>query len=421
MVSFFLVGCIDQDEPELGDTSLELSSTAERVRVAAIRDVAAGEGMTNGPLLAGIAQSETNLAHCWSEATWACKGPSSPSCGGGPVIAGASDGACSLRRGGLGMFQFDAGTHSDTLRRDGEEILLLEGNISHAVGFVADLIDQEVSGVTGRSQAIAWMNSIPMRAGDAKLEKWAAVMACRYNGCCSTSSTCTTRRRKYRDNALMHYNRYGAAFWSADPGCPVVPTAGRVIDEEDECFAAAGPTSTWRSVDTGFGGGSLWTMTTASATGANVGTWRLNFAQSGKYRVDVHLDGGLHGQSRQARYKVVHGNRASEVVLDQASAGPGFTVLGEFIFQAGGNQHIQLADNTGEPGSAQIELLFDAIQLTRTGDAPGAADGLEDVPAGEVVGCSAASRGGLGLGWLWVVAAAVAAGRRRRRGKFSSH
>lgn len=82
---------------------------AQRERLALIRDTAAGMGITNAALIAGIAVSETNLAHCWSEATYACQGPDSPSCGG-PVIAGSADGPCAAMQGGLGLFQLDAGT-----------------------------------------------------------------------------------------------------------------------------------------------------------------------------------------------------------------------------------------------------------------------------------------------------------------------
>jgi hypothetical protein len=99
----------------------------------AIRDVAAGAGINNGALLAGIAQSETNLVHCWRDARWACQGPASPSCDGGPVIAGSADGPCWKQQGGLGMFQFDAGTYNATLNAYGSDILTLEGNISQAV------------------------------------------------------------------------------------------------------------------------------------------------------------------------------------------------------------------------------------------------------------------------------------------------
>lgn len=211
-----LVGCVDvgsEDATDSGDS--ELTAAQKRAYVTAIRDVSAGEGLNNGALLAGIATSETNMTHCWRESTWACKGPNSPSCGGGPVIAGSGDGPCRLRQGGLGMFQFDAGTYDQTLRRDGSDILTLEGNIAQAVEFVSNAIIRDVPGIRTRAQALAWMNSIPMKAGDSKMEKWASVIVCRYNGCCSTtSSLCRQRRIKYRDNAISAYRNYGAAFWN---------------------------------------------------------------------------------------------------------------------------------------------------------------------------------------------------------------
>ncbi|MBT8495775.1 MAG: hypothetical protein KJO07_22220, partial [Deltaproteobacteria bacterium] len=87
-----VMGCAADEPLDVGKTVQLLSPEVELERVTAIRDVSAGMGLTNAALLAGIAKSETDLIHCWSEATWACQGPDSPSCGGGPVIAGAADG-----------------------------------------------------------------------------------------------------------------------------------------------------------------------------------------------------------------------------------------------------------------------------------------------------------------------------------------
>jgi hypothetical protein len=110
-----------------------LSTSAKLPRYAGIRDAARADGMSNAYLLAGIANDETGLAMCWSEATWACQGPSSPDCGGGPVIAGAADGPCSAEQGGLGMFQFDAGTFADTLAKYGGDVLTVAGQTTHAI------------------------------------------------------------------------------------------------------------------------------------------------------------------------------------------------------------------------------------------------------------------------------------------------
>jgi len=78
-------------EPKLAEQTSEISATVRHERYGLIRDSSAEMGLYNAALMAGIATSETALAHCQSEATYACMGPASPSCNGGPVIAGAAD------------------------------------------------------------------------------------------------------------------------------------------------------------------------------------------------------------------------------------------------------------------------------------------------------------------------------------------
>src|SRR3569833_2340882 len=119
-----------------GSPSSSQVSVNKAPRYAAISAAARARGMRNAFLLAGLANDETGLAQCWSVAQRAWQGPSSPDCGGGPVIAGAADGPCSARQGGLGMFQFDAGTYSDTLNRYGNAVLTVDGQIGAAIVFV---------------------------------------------------------------------------------------------------------------------------------------------------------------------------------------------------------------------------------------------------------------------------------------------
>ncbi len=396
--------------PEVKSSALAISAETRLARVTAIRDVAAGMGVFNGPLLAGIAQSETGMAHCWSEATWACQGPNSPSCEGGPVIAGAADGPCSARQGGLGMYQFDAGTYDDTLARDGEDILLVEGNIAKAVDFVLTRVTEEIPGAGEWQAAITWLNSIPIEAGTPLMEAWASMIVCRYNGCCSDASVCLERRAAYRDNAIDAYNEYGAAFWAAEP-CQPIPGDGRVVEERDGCYVAGGDPKFWRRETQGWDGDSDWTMTTDLEREANYGIWRLDMAEAGAYRLEVHMDGGRFGKSRQARYLVQHGGASDEVVLDQSAAADDFVDLGTFDFAAGGDQHVLLGDNTGEGGDAETSLLFDALRVTPAG-------AEEESSGGFIGGCSAAGGGGsAGAALLLVLAAIVSASRRRRRSR----
>jgi hypothetical protein len=443
----FAFGCSDGMEdldspPQLNSDQFELSASVELERVTAIRDVAAGEGLTNAALLAGVAKSETSLAHCWSEATWACKGPTSPSCGGGAVIAGSGDGACSLQQGGLGMFQFDGGTYAQTLARDGDEILLLEGNIAHGVEFVGEIVDQSVGGLDGTADAIAWMNDIDMVAGDAELEQWAATMACRYNGCCSSSSLCSSRRRGYRDNALAMYSKYGASFWDdvddggsdpdpdadddgtdeeppiPEPDCPTVPRDGGTIDDGDTCFWTEGEGDAWHTEDAGFADGSHWTLATDEGSGTNIGRWKIYVEEAGRYEVSVHLDGGVLGRSTAARYQIEHADGEDDVTIDQGAAGTGFVSLGEFNFTPKLKQRIKLEDYTGEADD-DIAILFDAVRLTRVSDFDdGEVDlgGRRHATGGVSGGAGCAAAGGASaLDALPLLALALGLGRRRRR------
>ncbi len=377
-------GCLDGQPPtsrtddsyEVGEAIQGLSDpAARRTRSEAIRDVAAGMGMTNAVLLAGIAQVETGLSHCWSEATWACQGPYSSSCGGA-VIAGSADGPCSAQQGGLGMFQFDGGTYQQTLDRDGDEILLLEGNIAHAVEFVAARVQEEISGVNSYQAAIDWMNAVPVQAGNGDFEEWIALLACRYNGCCG----CSTQEAKYRNATLDLFNEFEVGFWNdfgPPPVCEQIPASGAVLEEDDACAVAGGASQYWRVVsDAGHDGRLLWTHTTDSSSTENYGLWNLDFAEAGTYRLEVYTAGG-YAESQQAAYRILHAGQEIEVIIDQ-SAVDGFQSLGDFEFEAGAGQWIRFDDNTGEPGSTETRLAFDALRVTPVIDDPGDPDDPSD-------------------------------------------
>lgn len=218
-----LAGCalpLDESTADSDAQYLGLTGAARRPRAELIRDVAAKAGLTNGALLAGIAQVESGLSHCWSEATWACQGPYSSSCQG-PVIAGAADGPCSAQQGGLGMFQFDGGNYAQTLARDGEGILLLEGNVTRAVTFVTTMVMRNVPGIDTAEQALTHLNAIPIAQGDSRFQAWNDLLACRYNGRCGS----TTQAAKYADATLGLVSEFGSAFWGVhaqipeEPGC----------------------------------------------------------------------------------------------------------------------------------------------------------------------------------------------------------
>lgn len=226
LLASFTAGCFTGigEEPllegDIGSSESLLTAAQRRVRAGQIRDAAADNGMTQGWMLAGIADAETNMSHCHSELTWACRGPNSVDCGGGPTVAGAGDGPCSLMQGGIGMFQFDAGTFSDTLRREGDRILTIAGNTAAAVDFVVAMVIRSayVSGVDNRAQAIAWMNGV--RVGGARWDAWIRTVTHYYNGCAPSYSCFSSRYAHYRDNTSGVYSEMGADFWAMASGGP---------------------------------------------------------------------------------------------------------------------------------------------------------------------------------------------------------
>jgi uncharacterized protein (TIGR03382 family) len=388
-------------EPELGTREQAITTAVRHERFGLIRDAAAEMGLHNAPLLAGVAISETQLAHCQSEATYACKGPASPSCGGGPIIAGSADGPCGDMQGGLGMFQFDSGTYAQTISTYGDSILTIEGNTAQAVNFVVVRAQQNIAEAKDWLTSVGWMNDVVMKSGTATMEEWASFIVCRYNGCCTASSTCTTRRNDYRDNAIDAYNEMGAEFWDTSNRCTSIPPGG-VIDQRSNCYIAGGDPRFWRRESGGYDDTREWTGTTDAGAPANFGRWIVK-AKSGSYSVDVNLDGGDLGTSKTAKYVVRHAGTSDTVMIDQTSAS-GWVSLGEFEFSGSGDEYIQLGDNTGESGAMDRQLLFDAVRVLSPDDPGTDATG----------GCCDSSGQGGATGTLGALFVGLVVRRRRR-------
>jgi hypothetical protein len=168
-----------------------------------------------------------------------------------------------------------------------------------------------------------------------------------------------------------------------------------------------------RKVSTaGEDGDLVWTHTTEDATEENYGTWNLNFAEAGRYRVEVYTDSSF-AQSKQAKYLVQAGAAETDVVIDQ-TATSGWQALGEFDFEAGGDQWIHLADNTGEPLANNVQIVFDAVRVTRLVDDTGSDGDQYDNP-GDEGGCNAGGGGASALVLLAFVGVGLRPRSRRRR------
>lgn len=196
---------------------------------------------------------------------------------------------------------------------------------------------------------------------------------------------------------------------AAEP-CTALPREGGTIDDGDACFTAGGPSAYMRHVTTaGEGGDLLWTHSTDDAAEANFGRWNLDLAEAGTYRIEVYTD-AAYAESTQARYVVHTGGAAHDIVLDQTAV-DGWQTLGELPLAAGGDQWVHLSDNTGELLADNVQLVFDALRITRIEKTdPGTDPGTEpgDEPAGDTGGCNAGGSTGLAFAF-------AALGLRRRR------
>ena len=215
-----LSGCDEKPTGEdLGNIAryeAELTAAERRARYTMMRDSLRARGIENtGFLFGGIANSETNLAHCWDEATWACQGPNSVDCGNRPVIAGAGDGPCSLQEGGLGMFQFDAGTFAQTLAAYGQNVLTIDGQMHHVLNFVTNMLTRSVylPSVSTTAQAMAWLNAFDY-SNTTQRSNWIKTVTRYYNGCQENWSCWSPRIGTYTDGLTRAVNEVGLAFWS---------------------------------------------------------------------------------------------------------------------------------------------------------------------------------------------------------------
>lgn len=146
--------------------------------------------------------------------------------------------------------------------------------------------------------------------------------------------------------------------------CATIPAAGRVVDDSEFCFTTGGDPVYIRHVSgAGFANSLQWTHTTALAAPSNYGDWALTFDQSGLYRLEAYT-AAPYAQSTKAVYVVQHAGTTDSFQIDQTAV-DGWSLLGDVPFAAGGDQSVRVNDNTGEPGSANVQLAFDALRVTR--------------------------------------------------------
>ncbi len=149
--------------------------------------------------------------------------------------------------------------------------------------------------------------------------------------------------------------------------CEPIPAEGGIVEENGPCFGAYGPAAYWRTESVGHGGSLRWTNAYENETPSNWARWQLPVVEAGNYRVEVWTEPGF-SVHREARYSIRHAGEEHAMLVD-LSAGSGWLSLGVFAFAAGGEQHLNLFDNSLTAVLADQRIAADAVRLTPI-DAP---------------------------------------------------
>lgn len=132
-----------------------------------------------------------------------------------------------------------------------------------------------------------------------------------------------------------------------------------ISESEAQCFDRL--TKWWWEGGEGLDNHHWYTYATAAAQPETRGRWRFSVSVPGDYEVEVHVPSSA--QSNGATYAVHHAGGVDEVAVDQASQ-KNWQPLGSFYFDGGGDEYLELPDNTGEPEGDLIPLAFDSVRFT---------------------------------------------------------
>jgi hypothetical protein len=133
---------------------------------------------------------------------------------------------------------------------------------------------------------------------------------------------------------------------------------GVIIDDNSPYFSRLGPAAYWQESDHGQGEHSWWTKNNASGIENRV-RWMLPLDSAGVYAIYVFVP-TEHATTHQAHYRISYQGATDQVTLDQSAYTNQWVLLGEFVFQGGGSEYIELVDETLE-ADGEFELAFDAV------------------------------------------------------------
>ena len=111
--------------------------------------------------------------------------------------------------------------------------------------------------------------------------------------------------------------------------CETLPAAGGMLEEDNPCFRAYGPSKYWRDeVGVGHDGALKWTNAFEGEQASNWARWQVEPGADNTYLLEVYVDPSF-GRHRSTRYDIKHAGGVDEIVVDQSDAS-GWVSLGEY-------------------------------------------------------------------------------------------
>ena len=143
------------------------------------------------------------------------------------------------------MFQFDAGTFTDTLNLYGNDVLTVAGNTSHALDYVTNMV--KISAYTTNAEtdakALQWIVDFDVNNGTLR-DQWIKTVTHYYNGCKPGWSCWNQRYAHYDDSLQTVIDETGLDFWVVSTCQPETEICN---GKDDDCDEAIDEDEVWRA------------------------------------------------------------------------------------------------------------------------------------------------------------------------------
>jgi hypothetical protein len=136
-----------------------------------------------------------------------------------------------------------------------------------------------------------------------------------------------------------------------------------IVDDQSSGFYKYGPSSYWWQAYIGYAG-HMWYTYDNGTVKSNYTRWYPGLPSAGNYTVYAYIPSN-YATSQQAKYRIYHNGGNNYSTLNQNSYYNAWVSLGTHYFSGNGTEYVELGDNTGEAGSTNRMIGFDAIKFVK--------------------------------------------------------